>query len=89
MPASQLTQHPQVARWPHPAHTMASVRRLTALALARALLAGAQAPAAMAGRLAHVLGRTATWQHDVAARAAKLPGEHWGRLQPRTLADWI
>jgi hypothetical protein len=68
---------------------MASVRRLTALALARALLAGAQAPAAMAGRLAHVLGRTATWQQDLAARAANLPGEHWRRMQPRTLADWI
>jgi hypothetical protein len=68
---------------------MPTVRRLTALALARALLAGAQAPAAMAGRIQHVVGRPGAWQHDLAARAANLPGEHWRRLQPRTLADWI
>lgn len=68
---------------------MAHPRRLTALALARALLAGPQAPRAMSARLAHVLGRPAAWQQSMAERAAAWPAERWQRMQPRTLADWI
>ena len=97
MLARLLTHHPQVGAAPHPFFSMARIRRLTALALARAMLAGppgvAMSAASLAARIAECmaqcLGRDAPWQQDMAKRAAAMPGEHWRRWQPRTLADWI
>lgn len=65
---------------------MASVRRLTALALARALLAGAQRADALAARLHACLGRPAAWCMPLAERCARLPAGCWRRLTPRSLA---
>ena len=68
---------------------MASVFRLTALALARAMLAGPPTAAGLAARMRACLNESADWQIDLAARVARWPGEHWRRLTVRSLADVI
>ncbi len=73
---------------PHFAH-MPTLKRLTALALARAMLAGAQQADGLAARMRACLGNDAAWCVPVAQRCARLPGEQWGRLSPRTLASLI
>ncbi len=68
---------------------MASVRRLTALALARAMQAGAPTAEGLAARLHACLGGAAAWCGPLAERCARLPGEHWRRLTLRSLADLV
>jgi RNA-directed DNA polymerase len=68
---------------------MPSLTRLTALAVARALLAGNQSAAGLAARMRACLDVDAAWYGPLAARCARLPGEHWRRLTPRTLAGLI
>lgn len=61
----------------------------TALALAHALLAGPRTVAGLAARAGACLGTAEAWQHTLAERCARLPGEHWQRLSPRLLAAWL
>jgi hypothetical protein len=72
---------------------MPSLRRLTALAMARALLAGPADAPGLAARLRSCLGlpreHPAPWVQPLAERCARLPGEHWRRLTPRTLATLV
>lgn len=68
---------------------MARLVRLTALALARALLAGRPETAGLAARLRACTDAQAPWHRPLAERCARLPGEHWRRLTPRTLAHLI
>lgn len=68
---------------------MPSLRRLTALAVARALLAGGQDAAGLAARMRACLDADTAWQQALAQRCARLPGEQWRRLTPRTLANLI
>ncbi len=68
---------------------MADPQALTALALARALLAGGLGERAFVQRMAHCLGGEQLWMHALAQRAAALPGGQWRRLEPRSLAHWI
>ncbi len=65
---------------------MAHPSRLTALALARALLAGAPSAAHLLARLHACLGEPAAWCEAFAARCARWPAERWWRLTPRALA---
>lgn len=68
---------------------MPTVARLTALALARAMLAGRPGTAGLLARMRACLGAGPPWCVPLARRCARLPGEHWRRLTPRTLARWI
>jgi RNA-directed DNA polymerase len=68
---------------------MPNVFRLTALAMARALLAGEQEPRGLAARLEACLGERSVWTEALARRIAQLPGEQWRRLSPRTLASLV
>jgi len=68
---------------------MPTLRRLTALALARAMLAGPPNIAGLAARMRACLGADAAWYMALAQRCARLPGEHWRRLTTRTLATLI
>ena len=68
---------------------MAHVRHLTALALARALLAGDARANGLAARAAQCLGHAAPWQQTLAQELASQPGERWHHWQPHTLAQWI
>lgn len=68
---------------------MPSLRRLTALAIARAMLAGPPGAASLAARMRACLGADAAWCRPLAERCARLPGEHWRRLTPRSLAELI
>lgn len=65
-------------------------RRLTALALARAMLAGEGQRAGLAARMSVCLGRgrepPPDWLRALAERCSCLPGEQWLRLTPRALA---
>lgn len=63
--------------------------RLTALAIARAALAGRQQAAGIAARLRACLDADAPWQAALAQRLARLPGEHWRRLEVRSLATLV
>ena len=63
--------------------------RLTALALARAMLAGPQAAEGLAARMWICLDEQPAWCTVVAARYARLPGEQWRRLSVRSLATLI
>ena len=67
----------------------ASLRRLTALALARAMLAGPPSRAGLLARLRACLDTEAGWQKALARRFARLPGEQWRRLSHRSLARLI
>ena len=66
--------------------TVPTSRRLTALAMARALLAGPPSPAGYAARLRACLDTQAEWCEKLAHRAHAL---HRGRLPLRQLAGWI
>jgi hypothetical protein len=66
---------------------MAAPRRLTALALARAALAGAQNRDGIALRLGRCLDAAPPWLQPLAARCAALPTAHWQQLTPRSLAE--
>jgi hypothetical protein len=68
---------------------MPTLSRLTALAVARAILAGSPSAAGLAARTRACLDADAVWALPIAQRCARLPGEHWRRLPPRTLASWI
>lgn len=68
---------------------MPTLQRLTALAIARAMLAGCQSAAGLAARARACLDADAGWMASLAHRCARLPGEHWRRLSPRTLAGLI
>jgi hypothetical protein len=69
---------------------MPALRRLTALALARAILAGPPSATGIAARLRACLdARAAPWHAALAQRCARLPGELWRRLTPRSLATLI
>jgi hypothetical protein len=68
---------------------MPTFRRLTALSIARAMLAGAHERAGLAARIATCLGEPADWHEVLAERCARFPGEQWQRLTTRTLAAWI
>lgn len=68
---------------------MPTLRRLTALAVARAMLAGPPKVDGLVARMRACLGADATWYTALAERCARLPGEHWRRLTTRTLATLI
>lgn len=68
---------------------MPTLSRLTALAVARAMLAGSPSAAGLAARMRACLDADAVWAMPIAQRCARLPGEHWRRLTPRTLASLI
>lgn len=68
---------------------MPTLTRLTALALARAMLAGSPSPAGLAARMRACLDADAGWYPALADRCARLPGERWRRLTHRTLARLI
>ena len=68
---------------------MASLRTLTARAMARALLAGPPTERSLAARLQACLGRRSDWTVTLAQRCARWPAEHWWRLSPRSLGRWI
>jgi RNA-directed DNA polymerase len=68
---------------------MPSLSRLTALAVARAMLAGSPSAAGLAARMRACLDADAGWTMPIAQRCARLPGEQWRRLTPRTLASLI
>lgn len=66
-----------------------NARRLTALALARALQAGPQTTGGLAARLRACLGDAAPWSQALIERCARLPGRQWQGLTLRSLADLI
>ena len=68
---------------------MPDLRRLTALAMARAMLAGPPGVDGLAARIGACLDARADWHRDLAQRCAAWPGERWQRLSARTLASWI
>jgi RNA-directed DNA polymerase len=68
---------------------MPSLKRLTALAVARAMLAGNPGAAGVAARMRACLDADAVWIAPLATRCARLPGEQWRRLSPRTLASLV
>lgn len=68
---------------------MPTLARLTALALARALLAGPRDAAGLAARLRASLDADAAWIPALAEACARMPGERWRRLSARSLARLI
>ena len=68
---------------------MPTLSRLTALAVARAMLAGSANAAGLTARMRACLGAEAVWALPIAQRCARLPGEHWRRLTARSLASLI
>ena len=69
---------------------MATLRRLTALALARGVLAGQQDAAGVAARIRFCLAAPpAAWHTALAERCARMPGEIWRRQTVRSLATLI
>ena len=68
---------------------MANLHRLTALSLARAMLAGERTAAGLQARMRACLGRSHAWFEPLAERCIRLPGEHWRRLTVRSLADLV
>lgn len=63
--------------------------RLTALAVARAMLAGRRTGDGLTARMHACLQSRAPWCADVAARCAAMPGERWRRLTVKSLATLI
>lgn len=53
------------------------------------MLVGGQNAAGLAARMRACLDVDAAWYRPLAERCARLPGEHWRRLTPRTLASLI
>ena len=68
---------------------MATVRALTARAMARAMLAGPPTERGLTARLQACLGRRSEWTQALAERAARWPAERWWHWSPRTLGRWI
>jgi RNA-directed DNA polymerase len=68
---------------------MSSIRRLTALAVARAMLAGPHQADGLAARTAACLAARAAWQDPLAERLGRMPGERWKRMTTRSLASLI
>ncbi|HRD96086.1 MAG TPA: reverse transcriptase family protein [Rubrivivax sp.] len=68
---------------------MPTLQRLTALAIARAMLAGIQSASGLAARTRACMEADGGWIAPLAQRCARLPGEHWRSLSPRTLAGLI
>lgn len=72
---------------------MAIVRKLTTLALARAMLAGPQHVGGLAARLRAALGlrekQPALWLQMLAEHIALVPASQWLRLEPGSLARLI
>jgi hypothetical protein len=68
---------------------MTSARRFTALALARAMLAGPRTAPGVAARMQACLGAAAPWCTPMVERCAAMPGERWRRLTVQSLATWI
>lgn len=68
---------------------MAQLKRLTALALARAMLAGPPHVAGLVARMRACLDADAPWYAALAARCARLSGLQWQRLTPGTLASLV
>ncbi len=68
---------------------MANLRRLTTLALARAMLAGPPTAERIAARLQACIGARPAWTVSLAERCAAWPRERWWRLEPRALARVI
>lgn len=65
---------------------MDHARRMTARALARAMLAGAPRKDALAARMAACLDENPPWLAGLAAAMARIPGEAWRRLDVAGLA---
>ncbi|HEV6965521.1 MAG TPA: RNA-directed DNA polymerase, partial [Roseateles sp.] len=65
---------------------MDHARRMTARALARAMLAGARREDALAARMAACLDESPPWLAGLAAAMARMPGEVWRRLDVDALA---
>lgn len=68
---------------------MPSNKRLTALALARAMLAGTPNPNGLAARMHACLGAKPDWCRALAERCARIPPDRWYRLPWRSLATLI
>lgn len=68
---------------------MSKLTRLTALALAHAMLAGSREADGLMARMRACLDADASWYQPLAQRCARLPAEHWRGLTTRTLADLI
>lgn len=68
---------------------MRSPDRPVALAVARALLAGPPLAHGLAARTRACLQTGGDWIDTLAQRLAAMPREHWWRLEPRSLADWL
>lgn len=68
---------------------MAQLQRLTALAVARAMLAGPPTVAGLSARMRACLRSKAFWTPSLAERCAAMAGERWRRLTPRTLAALV
>jgi RNA-directed DNA polymerase len=68
---------------------MPTLKRLTALAIARAMLAGKPSVDGLRARTESCLAGSADWQGTLAAKCARIPGEQWRRLTPRALATVI
>lgn len=83
------TLYPQVERRAAPFLAMPSARRLTALALARALQAGKPTEGALASRIRNCLGTRAPWSGAIVRRYALMPATIRDRLSDRALARLI
>ena len=68
---------------------MPDLRRLTTLALARAMLAGPPTEDGLAARLRACIDATPAWCAPLAARCARLGARRWRQLDFRTLATLI
>jgi RNA-directed DNA polymerase len=68
---------------------MPTPQRLTALALARAMLAGERTPGGLAARIDACLGTEARWSSPLVERCATMARERWLRLTHRTLATLV
>jgi RNA-directed DNA polymerase len=62
---------------------------LTALALARAMLAGPPSARGLAARMRAGIAADAPWCTELAERCARIPPERWRRLTTRSLADLV
>lgn len=68
---------------------MSYSQQFTALALARAMLAGEPTARGLAARMHACLGSQTAWCVDIAERCARMPRERWLRLDVRSLACLI
>jgi RNA-directed DNA polymerase len=68
---------------------MATLHRLTALALARAMLAGERNAPGLTARMHACLDASPPWCNAIAERCARMAGERWRRLSTRSLASLI